>query len=57
MTASILCALCAVASSASRRSPSITMEWGATELVMATEFGAWRRCGVVIAAKSGRVAR
>jgi hypothetical protein len=22
------------------------MEWGATELVMATEFGAWRRCGV-----------
>jgi hypothetical protein len=57
MTASILGALCAVASSASRRSPSTTMEWGATELVMATEFGAWRRCGVVIAAKSGRVTR
>jgi hypothetical protein len=57
MTANVLGALCITMSSMSRRSPSTTMEWGATELVMTAEFGAWMWCGVVIAAKSGRVVR
>jgi hypothetical protein len=57
MTANVLGALCITMSSMSRRSPSTTMEWGATELVMTAEFGAWMWCGVVIAAKSGQVVR